>query len=183
VTAGRISVLIAGVIIGVVSYAFWPEIGGIMWHLRHGSAVQVGELRVSVPTFYSASNHPDEKLVYLIGNPGRARRYFKGNSELKFARISFRQSTESKPHLIAIETNDTWASHAYSKTLDTALKLAGDDGRCVQFNGPPLWDREKDVEIDCEFEGHYQAHFSGTQLGAEEFFSILKSVQHFKGSD
>ncbi len=175
----RSFVILAAVIIALSAYLFLPEIGGLVWHLKHGGTAELNGLRFKVPLLYSVTADPKHGVLYMVSVPGRACIFLKRKRGLKVAMLSVYASVDTKTDARLSEVHDPFASHDYVKTIYKTANLGGDEGRCLGFTGPPLWDGDKDVEIDCEFHSH-KAHFAGSEMGAEDFFRILETAQHSK---
>lgn len=168
------------VVASLAVYLFLPETGTVSWHLRHGSSVQLNEFQFHVPAFYSAQVHADKSVLYITAVPGRARNYFKGSRTLKVSMITLHQLPNGQMGQIPSENNDRWASHEYRKTINRDLSLAGNEGQCVGYSGPATWNGDKDLEIFCEFQGGWEAHFAGTEAGVDDFYRILEGAQQQK---
>jgi hypothetical protein len=168
------------VVASLAVYLFLPETQTVIWHLTHGSSVQLNELQFHVPAFYSAQVHADKSVLYIIAVPGRARNYFKGSRTLKVSMISLHQLSNGQMGQIPNENKDSWAAHDYRKTSNRDLSLAGNSGMCVGYSGPRIWNGNKDLEIFCEFQGGLEAHFAGTEAGVDDFYKVLETAQRQK---
>lgn len=167
-----------GIIVALLAYLFFPEAGGMIWHLRHGATADFCGLRFAVPIFYSVESYPQKRVMYMVSTPGRLRNYL----GRKVSIIALHQSDDQKVGQLPTSEKDPWASNAYSETIHRPLTLARNSGRCTGFSGPPIWNRDKDVEVWCQFEHGYEAHFSGTELGMNDFFGILETAGLSKGN-
>ena len=175
------ALLLLGVTSALVGYLFYPEAGGVIWHLRHGATADFCELHLSVPLLYSVNSDPQKRVIYLVAVPGRWRNYFKGERPSKVSLIALHQFSDQRTGQLPTSKKDTWAAKDFSEMMNKPFNLAGNNGRCVGFDGPPMWNGDKDVEIFCEFEHGYEAHFSGTNLGVNDFFVILKTAEPARG--
>jgi hypothetical protein len=171
------------VIASLVVYLFQPEIGMVIWHVKHGSSVQLNELQFHVPAFYSAEVYSSKNVLSIISVPGRVRNCFKGSRTLKVSMISVHQQPHGElGQNLDDDNNDPWASHEYqkTKTIKRDLNLAGNPGRCIGYSGPTIWNGDRNFEIFCEFQGGLEAHFAGTEGGVNDFYKVLETAQRQK---
>lgn len=168
----------AAAIISLAVYLFMPELGSLIWHGRHGSHARLGGLEFQVPDLYSSKAYPEKSVLYIISVPGRARNYFKGGGTLKISMISlFRfQAGEQFRNMVEDQKEDPWAAHGYRKRAVRPLTLAGAPGRCIEYLGPAIWNGDKDVQVHCQFDGGWMAHFDGTETGLRDFLKILQTA-------
>jgi len=48
--------------------------------------------------------------------------------------------------------------------------------------GRGIWNGDRDVEVSCQFDGGFEAHFAGTEPGLEDFYRILQTAIAKKGN-
>jgi hypothetical protein len=161
---------------------FFPEIGGMVWHIRHGTNVEFSGLRFHVPALYSEKTDRAHSVLYMTSVPGRARTYFHTKKTFSVSLITVHQLSLGETGPSLDEVRDPGASKEYVRNRDINVKVAGSSGRCVGYNGPPIWSGEKDLQIWCQFAGGFQVVFTGTEPGSTDFFSILKSAKAVEGN-
>jgi hypothetical protein len=93
-------------------------------------------------------------------------------------------STDSTPVVQLVRSLD---GIEFTRTAEPTLKLAGREGKCVEYSGstPPddvRWYGEKTVKIFCRFGDDVAASFLGSAASANDFYDIIKSAHKFEGN-
>ena len=152
---------------------FFPEAGAMFWHIRHGASASFGKFQFPVPAFYSSQSYPDKNVLFITSVPGRARSYLRHNGTYKVSLISIYRAPADGQVRALDQRDDPYADNIYNKSVARQVFLAGDPGRCVEYQGPAMWNGQNDFQVFCQFSGGIEAHFEGTATGLGDFYKIL----------
>jgi hypothetical protein len=174
--------LSGSVILVLAAYCFFPEMGAMVWHIRHASNTDFRGLRLHVPALYSAKIDETNGVIYIMSVPGWARTYLRNDDNFKVSLISIHQLSIGEHGVSLDDVKDPWAARGYLRNFDANVKMAGNPGKCVGYSGPATWSGHNDVQIWCQFASGLQVVFTGTEPGSTDFFNILKSAKAVEGN-
>jgi hypothetical protein len=169
---------------------FHPETDALAWHAIHGSSVEASGIRFSVPILYQPflGSSPAPGLMLIHFN-GTVRFAITPPSRLRMARIMFLFKKLEVPRESLLDRfSDVWSKEGYHQTGERAVNLAGRQGKCREYSGPPLHSDEisfgdKDIQIFCYFGDDVGVTFGGTPDAVDDFYGIVRSAEPVKGNN
>ncbi|HEY5028187.1 MAG TPA: hypothetical protein VIK39_07240 [Candidatus Angelobacter sp.] len=157
----------------VIKYGY-ADLSALAWHIRHGSHVNGGGVRVPVPISFEASDPAGLPSVLITRSRGLLW-HEGGLIDIDFRRMP---SPEDEEVLVALLPKSS-STIKRTKIGERAATFAGRQGKCVEYNtqliAPGLV--IKSYEIYCRFNGDVSARFMGSPKIKDNFYNIIQTAE------
>ncbi len=166
----------------------FPAIMSLGWHLHHGFHADLNQVRFWVPLAYEANSDMTHGILFLRTIPPSFLHKFVPPGDLKFAFIHVVFWNPDAGQVPSRSLEEALRSvevpllrRGFQKTGERQAVLAGQEGRCLEYSGPPFVDAgvpfgDKNIQIFCYFGDWANANFSGTPKAVEDFYSLLRTA-------
>lgn len=165
--------LILGAASLVIKYDY-ADLSALAWHIRHGSHVNVGGVRVPIPMSFEASD--PSGLPSLLITRSRGLLWHEGGLvDIDFRRMP---SPEDEEVLVALLPKGS-STIKRKKIGERAATFAGRQGKCVEYHTQLIDPRLviKSYEIYCRFNGDVSARFMGSPTVKDNFYNIIQTAE------
>jgi len=177
-----LTTIVIVVILGTDINLFIPESASLIWHIQHGSSIEMNGVRFRVPLFYIGRADSARDTVFIDGQAGWLRHKIARPGQVKsgLIMISFLRQSAGRISAEAAAQNVSrwWTKEGYVLNGRRAQELAGHQGTCDEYSlganpNPKL--AESGTQVYCYFDGNVAAIFQGNRRAVADFYSVLQT--------